>query len=428
MARSKSGIVEFWIICLGLSLGNLTTACAQGENWVRYAIDDSLRGADGVKLADANGDGRLDIVTGWEESGQARAYFHPGPENVYQAWPRVAVGKSPATEDALWFDGNGDGQLDVLSSCEGSEQSLRLHIAPQSREHLLDETAWSTEVIPCSQGVTRWMFAVPFPTASPEGHLRISDVIVGSKSPNGMVGILRTGSGDLKTWSIDKLVDADWIMSLEPVDMDADGDFDILYTDRKGDTSGVYWLENPGSSSSSDKRTDWKKHLIGIYGQEVMFLSLGSTGHFAEGAAKMLDAFYVAVKPDRIYRVSRAVEAEQLDAPTDWIEERIGLEQTERIGTSKGVAFGDLNGDGTDELVLSCESANGSKSGVVYFQRDTGSGRWKMHDVSGPQGIKFDLVELIDLDFDGDLDILTCEEREQGRGLGVIWYANPHRQ
>ena len=25
---------------------------------------------------------------------------------------------------------------------------------------------------------------------------------------------------------------------------------------------------------------------------------------------------------------------------------------------------------------------------------------------------------------DGDLDVLTCEEREAGRGLGVFWYEN----
>ncbi len=33
----------------------------------------------------------------------------------------------------------------------------------------------------------------------------------------------------------------------------------------------------------------------------------------------------------------------------------------------------------------------------------------------------------IDLDGDGDLDVLTCEENygEKSEGLGVIWYENP---
>ncbi|HBM76648.1 MAG TPA: VCBS repeat-containing protein, partial [Verrucomicrobiales bacterium] len=40
-------------------------------------------------------------------------------------------------------------------------------------------------------------------------------------------------------------------------------------------------------------------------------------------------------------------------------------------------------------------------------------------------GSKFDLIELIDLDEDGDLDVVTCEELA---GLGLIWYENPSRK
>jgi hypothetical protein len=34
---------------------------------------------------------------------------------------------------------------------------------------------------------------------------------------------------------------------------------------------------------------------------------------------------------------------------------------------------------------------------------------------------------MLDLDHNGDLDLLTCEEQEGGAGLGVIWYQNPGR-
>ena len=37
-------------------------------------------------------------------------------------------------------------------------------------------------------------------------------------------------------------------------------------------------------------------------------------------------------------------------------------------------------------------------------------------------GVKFDLVELVDLDGDGDLDAITCEEVDN---LGVFWFENP---
>jgi hypothetical protein len=47
--------------------------------------------------------------------------------------------------------------------------------------------------------------------------------------------------------------------------------------------------------------------------------------------------------------------------------------------------------------------------------------------LSGLEGYKFDRLELIDLDGDEDLDVLTCEENfgENSWGLGVIWYENP---
>ncbi|MCY4187270.1 MAG: hypothetical protein OXD30_02175, partial [Bryobacterales bacterium] len=62
--------------------------------------------------------------------------------------------------------------------------------------------------------------------------------------------------------------------------------------------------------------------------------------------------------------------------------------------------------------------------GVLRHAGDPTASRWMATDVSGPDGAKFDRVELVDLDGDGDLDILTCEEADQ---LGIVWYENPAR-
>ena len=87
------------------------------------------------------------------------------------------------------------------------------------------------------------------------------------------------------------------------------------------------------------------------------------------------------------------------------------------------MALGDIDGNGRVDIVFSCEHATGGKSGVRWLSagENVWTSPWQDHEISGPEGIKFDRIELIDIDGDGDLDVLTCEERDQ---LGVIWYEN----
>src|SRR5262245_11182566 len=80
-------------VCYGsLSLGLLGTApgVVAAVNppapWVRHTIDRSSEGADGVRLADANRDGSLDVVTGWEEGGRVRICFQPDSTHLRQPW------------------------------------------------------------------------------------------------------------------------------------------------------------------------------------------------------------------------------------------------------------------------------------------------------------------------------------------------------
>jgi hypothetical protein len=90
---------------------------------------------------------------------------------------------------------------------------------------------------------------------------------------------------------------------------------------------------------------------------------------------------------------------------------------------------GDVDLDGRPDLVVDCEHATPPKSGVVWMScvGPLEGGEWQRHEISGPRGIKYDRIELVDLDDDGDLDVLTCEERDAGRGIGVFWYENPTR-
>lgn len=387
--------ISVWAFC-GSATG------ADSSPWNRHTVDNSSQGADGVRLGDVNGDGLPDITTGWEQGGVVRVYRHPGYTAVRSLWPRVEVGPAPAVEDAVFADLDADGRLDVLSASEGREQSLQVHWAPRRAG-----APWTTTPIPAAKGATRWMFSLPMDVDGRHGI----DWVAGSKDPDAAVGFLLApeNARDVAAWRWVPQYGAGWIMSLRAADIDGDGDDDILVSDRKGPRRGVLWLENLNSEHVGNPMS-WPKHRVGPVGsEEVMFLDYADiNGDGDEDVA-------VAVKdgPLVIYLRKRQ---------RGW--ERIEISLPSDMGSGKAVAIGDIDGDGSMDLVVSCEHAESPKSGlrwVAYSQATPGKVPY-FHAIAGTEGVKFDRIELVDLDGDGDLDVLTCEEVTN---LGVIWYENP---
>ncbi len=377
------------------------------DPWPRHAIDNSSRGADGVRLADVNRAGFADIVIGWEEGGVIRVYIHPEPLAVRRPWPAVTVGRVRWPEDAVFADLDGDGATDVISSSEGAERAIYVHWAPKNPDRYLDEAAWRTEPLLPARGRMQWMFALPLEIDFRRGI----DLVAGGKNEGAQIGCFEAPAEprDLAAWQWRPLRPAGWVMSLIPSDMDADGDTDLLVSDRKSPASGAFWLENPGPGPSPAQ--PWPEHPIGAAGEEVMFLAEADLD--GDGLRDVL----AAVRP-RGLRIFRRLARDG----RAW--EQVKLRLPETASQAKAVQAGDLDLDGVPDIVFSCEHAGGGRSGVMWLSRKRGLSDWEGHDISGPDGVKFDLVELIDLDRDGDLDVLTCEETDN---LGVIWYENPAR-
>lgn len=348
-------------------------------------IDNTSRGADGVRLMDVNGDDKHDIVTGWEEGGVIRAYLNPSRVGARLPWRTVTVGRLRSPEDAVFVDLDADGRIDIVSSCEGEQRAMFVHWAPKNLDHYWDDSAWQTELIPATSGI-RWMFTVPMQVDGKHGV----DLIAGGKDEGAAIGWLEAPANprDLAAWKWHPIRPVGWTMSIYTADMDGDGDLDILASDRKGAATGIFWLENPS----------WREHKVGAQGQEVMFID------HADFDGDGIRDIVAAARPRSIQIFSRGA-TRTIDLP-EW------------SATAKAVRVGDIDNDGKPDIVLSCENATGKLSGLLWYSGATG--QWT--DISGPEGVKYDLIELVDLDLDGDLDIITCEETAN---LGVIWYENP---
>jgi len=399
--------LHFW----GPSPPLLWAQSIEGSPWKRHVIDDSSQGADGVRLLDANRDGLLDIATGWEEGGEIHLCLHPGKDKVKQRWPMIQVGDVDSPEDAVLADLDGDGAVDVISCCEGKTRNLFVHWAPAPPTAYTISSNWLTMAVPAATEKQRWMYSMPMQIDGKNGL----DLVAGGKNQEAQIGWFEIPSEtrQLDRWKWHSLGKLGWLMSLHRIDMDNDGDDDIVYSDRRGSLRGCRWLENPGPKQVFGKQ--WTNHLIGGAHAEVMFMEP------ADLNGDDVKDFVVATKDQGIICLtSRTTSSNQ---GLTWKETVLPL--PELTGTGKAVQVGNLNRDGRLQMIVTCENAKG-KHGLFGWQlRFDSTGTPLVESpftISGSRkGIKYDRLELIDLDLDGDLDVLTCEERDN---LGVIWYEN----
>ncbi|MEM7369531.1 MAG: VCBS repeat-containing protein [Bacteroidota bacterium] len=399
---------------LGVLIASMMTLCACHSDmhpWTMHIIDNTSSGADGTKLIDANSDGNLDIATGWEQGHVARLYLHPGPGHVDDSWKYVEV-PAPHVEDALPVDLDQDGSVDLLTCSEGDHMRLTIHWGPKDTQSLLDTSHWESVDIPVSIGKTRWMFAEEMEVDGKHGP----DLIVGSKDPDATLGWLEIPEDprQVEEWQYHEISPANWVMTIKILDINQDGLSDILISDRNGPHRGVKWFQNPGPQSSN-LRSHWASVAIGMTEADPLFLDVVSSSDNG-----MLEMWVPNLRGYFMHFWQANLSG------TEWGSERWEIpEMAGLIG--KSAAIGDIDLDGKYDLITTYDGAE-EKSGVLWSTYDENKESWVHHDVSGLMGIKYDFASLIDMDGDGDLDILTSEEAnnsQQGPGLGVIWYENP---
>jgi hypothetical protein len=372
------------------------------SSWDLYTIDNSFFGADGVRVIERNGS-VINLLSVWEESGLTCLYSPK--KNLNLKWNRVIVGKTPNVEDAIFIDDNKGHNCMIMSFCEGEERKILLHVKDTI------STKWMQEVVSTPLANERWMTG--------ENELIVENksyIIAGGKDKSKIYAFEKTNAHKSDTiWF--NLSEVSWTMNIIIEDFDGDGDDDVFFTDRNGMNRGCWWLENSNNLSSSVK---WNKHRIGSeQTMEYMFADISDVN--GDGLKDI-----VVVTNDSAYSTYKIWQSASIRLYLK--KDGTGKHWDQKIvrfpaftGSAKGIRCGDINNDGMVDIVVSCENAFKGRVGIFAILNKNMKFK-EVKYLSGPRGTKFDQIQLVDLDSDGDIEIVTTEE---WNNLGLIYYKNP---
>ena len=381
-----------------------------------------LAGSDGLEIADLDKDGYIDIVSVHEldtQYGVPRGY-------VRIAWgtsdPKkwelttLASGKEAASaEDVDIADADGDGWLDIIVACELAHLIYFRNPASKHRS-----TTWERTIpeISLNRGSFIRVFFADF---DEDGKVEVVAANKGGENPEienaplNNVSIFKLPKDPLDgdSWEEQIITQVRIPINSQPVDLDSDGDMDIVVGSRG--EARILWLENLGNLQFKEHNIDLSGDLESgswLTGFNMDYADLNNDGRLDIVSSVWPSSAYIlyqpastenkwnflkigSIKPDRLVSIA----ATDIDADGD-----IDI-------FSGSYSLGSRDKDDNDSL-------NRSYGSVVWFE-NTASG-WKKNNILRRKRGMYDKWIPYDLDGDSDLDFIGTRGNSQPYD-GVIW-------
>lgn len=329
-----------------------------GKLWDFKLIAES-HSDEGIGIGDIDGDGDLDLAFGdSREAGEEAEllYWAENPGNINQLWTKHLVSDEVRVVDRVEIvDLNGDGRLDIAIAEER------------------------------------------YPGLEPNSNLR---VFLAGNNPHS------------DKWE-HRVIVTQWSMNnLDAVDMDLDGDVDLVTNEHKG-------TEHKTEVYLNDGNAHFTAQLVGT-GHE-MHLGARCFDLDSDGDQEIIGVGWDRYQSLHLYRndaLKRDFTWKHLSSATGDIEvPNTGDQQT-------AAAVLDMDGDGVNEFFITERTTSPSVVAYKYVGTDAeGNPGWERYIIDdSPQRIEAGSTSY-DIDGDGDLDVVFGGE---GQSNQLWWWENPH--
>ena len=343
------------------------------DQWTYIPVDNTRGSADfGLNFGDIDGDGLKDIVAG-------HYWYRNSGGTLENAWSRVSF---PGDNDAmLVMDVNSDGRLDVIAQGTPNDMGVPIHwLKPTDAL----ATSWDSVLIG----------TIPRDPADGRSQgYSLGQIIAGDKpelvfSSMGIHYFQIPADPSKSNWPQVQITNQAREEGIALADMDGDGDLDVAGLVAPAGTT-VAWWENPGNGTAN-----WPQRNLGTTEVEADRVAIADIN----GDGK-LD---VIVTETNLSTSGNA--AYWFAQPTDprsnnWTRTPI----TSNQGSLNAMDVADMNGDGLPDIITG--EHRGSLKVTVWENSNKGAS-WTAHTVSTGRESHLG-ARIIDLDGDGDLDIVS---------------------